>query len=148
MGWCNSVGVFQRIVNKVLQQYIPEKVAMFVDDGVIKGPMERDETETVPGVRRFVYNHVSDVVNVLRTLSEAGLTTSGKKCRFGMSEVEVLGYQCTREGRTVTPDKVTKIQQWPRPRSKKDVRSFVACCAFYRVLIPHFSTIAEPLYHL
>jgi transposase InsO family protein len=148
MGWCNSVGIFQRIVNKVLGRHMPEKVAIFVDDGVVKGSVEADQTEVLPGVRRYVYDHVQDVVDVMKTLIQAGLTVSGTKCKFGMEEVEVLGYQCTPQGRTVTKEKADKIKNWPVPTNKTEVRSFVACCAFYRPLIQHFSIIADPLYHL
>ncbi|GBG77842.1 hypothetical protein CBR_g25772 [Chara braunii] len=74
MGWTNGVAVFQRAMIVVLKEFILEKVEVFLDDFPIKEPVERDETEVFPGVRKFVANHMSDVRNVLEKLEGANLT--------------------------------------------------------------------------
>ncbi|GBG91718.1 hypothetical protein CBR_g53532 [Chara braunii] len=81
MGWTNGVAVFQRAMIAVLKEFIPKKVEVFLDDFPIKRSVERDETEVLPGVRKFVVDHMSDVRDVLVKLDDANLTVSGTKSR-------------------------------------------------------------------
>ena len=148
MGWTNSVGIFQRIMNKVLMKWIPAKVRIFMDDGCIKGRREANEELTEEGIRVYVRDHIEDVIAVLTTLIEAGLTISGKKTYFGVEEVEVLGFKCSSKGREPMNNKVEAILKWPVPKNIREVRSFVSTCSFYRIWIQSFSMIAGPLYDL
>ena len=40
------------------------------------------------------------------------------------------------------------IQDWPRPTSKKQVKSFLGLVGYYQRLIPSFATLASPLHDL
>ncbi|OMJ26508.1 hypothetical protein AYI69_g3982 [Smittium culicis] len=72
-GWTNSVQVFQRLMTKVFIKHIPEILGIFVDDGCIKGVREGGEEEIYPGIRRYVYEHIQDVKEVLTTMIQAGM---------------------------------------------------------------------------
>ncbi|CAM4632148.1 unnamed protein product [Lepidochelys kempii] len=41
--------------------------------------------------------------------------------------------------------KVNAIQNWPVPKSKKQVQSFLGLARYYRRFVPHYSQIATPL---
>jgi hypothetical protein len=41
--------------------------------------------------------------------------------------------------------KVIAVNDWPMPRTKTDVLSFVAFCCVYRRFVPSFSRLAGPL---
>ena len=41
--------------------------------------------------------------------------------------------------------KVEAIQDWPRPLTKNQVRTFVGLTSYYRRFIPHFTSVASPL---
>jgi len=46
-------------------------------------------------------------------------------------------------GIEASPDKVKAVQNFPIPRSVKDVRSFLGLSSFYRRLVPHFADNAK-----
>jgi transposase InsO family protein len=147
-GWTNSVGIYQRLMTKVLIKFIPSVVSVFLDDGYVKGSRQKDETRGEDGVRKFVRDHIDDVVAVLRTLKEAGLTVNGRKCHWGVSSATVLGYHCSEKGREPTEEAREKLGRWPTPEDLTGVRAYLAFCSRYKGWVDKFSEIADPLYEL
>ena len=43
-------------------------------------------------------------------------------------------------------EKVKTIRTWPRPRTKKQVKSFLGLVGYYQRYIPAFATLASPLH--
>ena len=78
-------------------------------------------------------------------LKAAGLTVKEKKCIFGKANCEYLGY-FVGSG-TVQPmeGKVAAIAEFGRPKTKREVRSFLGMCGYYQKFIDSFSTVATPL---
>ncbi|OMJ15154.1 Retrovirus-related Pol polyprotein from transposon, partial [Smittium culicis] len=148
MGWSNSVQEFQRIMYKIFFEFIPEKMGLFIDDGCIKGSRNKDLGQDILGVRNFVKEHVDDVVKILGTLQNTGMTINAKKCKFGVSEVEIVGFICSENGRKPLESKIKKILSWPIPSNLKELRGFLGLTCFYRVWIKSYSVISDPLYHL
>ncbi|OMJ09795.1 hypothetical protein AYI70_g10725, partial [Smittium culicis] len=74
-------------------------MGLFIDDGCIKGGLDKDERENNAGIRNFVLNHIEDVVEILTTLKHTGMTINASKCNFGVSKVEIVGFICSEEGR-------------------------------------------------
>jgi hypothetical protein len=97
----NSVAHMQSAMNWILQSFIPEKTRPFLDDIPIKGCalVERDETLTKGGVRKFVLDHIQDVEAILQWLIEAGVILSREKSAFGLQEIVVVGHLCGLYGR-------------------------------------------------
>ncbi|OMJ11965.1 Transposon Tf2-9 polyprotein [Smittium culicis] len=133
---------------KIFMRHIPDTMGIFLDDGCVKGRSNNESLSNIPGVRRFVFEHINDVVSVLQTMINAGLTVSGKKCRFGVSEVELVGFICDEHGRRPTGSNISKVIEWPRPKNLTQVRGFLGMCGFYRIWVPNFSSLAEPLYRI
>ena len=46
------------------------------------------------------------------------------------------------------PEKVTKIKDWPTPKTPKEVHSFVGLASYYGRFIPNFAKWAGPLHAL
>jgi hypothetical protein len=150
MGATNSVAHMQSAMNRILQQFIPEKTRPFLDDIPIKGCAlaDRDETLTTGGIRKFIWDHIQDVEAILQRLIEAGVTLSGEKSAFGLQEIVVVGHLCGPYGRKPNHDKVEVIGKIKDCTSVPEVRRFLGACVFYRIWIPHFAHVAEPLYQL
>ena len=62
-----------------------------------------------------------------------------------MRKVEYLGYHVSGEGISADPAKIRAVQEFPRPRDLKQVRSFLGLASYYRHFIPLFSRVAGPL---
>ena len=52
------------------------------------------------------------------------------------------------EGISVDPSKVEAVENWPKPKSVSEVRSFLGLAGYYRRFVEGFSKIALPLTQL
>jgi hypothetical protein len=66
------------------------------------------------------------------------LTIKPSKCHLGGIDVPVVGHIVDKGQIKVQPDKVRAVKEYPRPRSKKDVRSFLGLYGYYRKHIKIF----------
>src|SRR5436190_21431643 len=81
-GATNSVAQFVRIVTKILEDLIPHDCMPFLDDVGVKGPMTTyNNTEVLPGVRKFVMEHIQALDRTLERIEWAGCTI-GPKSQF------------------------------------------------------------------
>jgi hypothetical protein len=68
------------------------------------------------------------------------------KSSFCQSTVTYLGYTIGAHGVSTDPSKTETISKYPLPRSKKELQGFLGLCNYYRNFVPHFSSLAAPLY--
>ena len=54
----------------------------------------------------------------------------------------------SKDGISVDPMKVNKVQAWPIPKTLQAVRQFLGCCSYYRRFMQKFAQIAKPLHKL
>jgi hypothetical protein len=135
-GLTGAPAAFQQYVNSVLQDYLDDFVSAYVDDILIYSS-------------GLLQDHRQKVGKVLQRLMDAGLQIDIDKCEFETKQVKYLGYILEAEvSIQVDPDKIVAIREWSTPTSVKAVRAFIAFANFYRVFIPNFSDIAEPLINL
>ena len=45
------------------------------------------------------------------------------------------------------PDKIKAVQEWQKPNSESDLRSFLGLAGYYSRYVPSFAQIAKPLHH-
>jgi len=133
-GLCNAPATFERLMEKVLQQLINKICLVYLDDVIIfsedfEGMMKRLE-------------------QVFSRLQFAKLKLNPKKCSFLRKEIKYLGFVISEKGVLTDEKKISSVRDWPVPRTKKQVRSFLGFCSYYRKFVKNFSLIAKPLFSL
>jgi hypothetical protein len=88
---------------------------------------------------------VSHLRTIFNRIRETGITLKPTKCTIAAAQVSYLGFIVG--GGLVKPDqlKIEAVKNFPRPITKKDIKSFLGTVGFYRRLIPSFAEIAAPL---
>lgn len=132
-GLHGAPATFQRLMDQVLRG-CEEWSAAYLDDVVIYSATWED--------------HLIHLKETLSKIQEAGLTLNVAKCEWAKSETNYLGYHLGNGELKPQVDKVEAVRRSPRPRTKKEVRSFLGLVGWYRRFIPNFSTTAVPLTNL
>lgn len=130
-GLCNAPATFQRMINKVLSGLLWKVCLAYLDDIVI--------------FSKTLSTHLYDLEQVFEALDCAKLRLNTEKCAFAKNEIKYLGHVLTGEEIRPDPEKVSAIENFPTPKTKKQVQSFLGICNYYRRFIKNFSTIACPL---
>jgi hypothetical protein len=133
-GLRNAPGTFQRVMDKILKDYIDKFVVVYIDDIMIYS----EDFES----------HITQLTKVLRRLRDNNLIVKLKKCRFAEENIEFLGHIIGKDGIKPDPNKINKITQLKPPVNVKGVRSVLGLCSYYRKFIKDFSKIAKPLTNL
>ncbi len=156
MGWTNSVPIFHDDVTHILRAEIPDHTIPYIDDVPVKGPastyqLEDGGFETIPenpGIRRFVWEHFTNLNRIVQRMKYSGGTFSGKKLTLCAEETTVVGHVCTPYGRIPDRKRVAAILDWGPCESLTDLRAFLGTSGLLRTYISHYACRASPLTHL
>lgn len=130
----NGPASFQAYINHALRGLLDNFCTAYMDDILIYSDN--------------IDEHRKHVKIVLQRLRESGLQLDISKCSFETTQVTYLGLIVSTQGILMDPKKVACVQEWPTPRSVRDVQAFLGFSNFYRRFIPAFSRIAAPLTNL
>ena len=70
------------------------------------------------------------------------------KCSFLKKHIQYLAHIVSGEGIKPVPEKLSAIQQMPRPYTPKEVKQFLGLVGYYRRFIPRYADIVRPLHAL
>ncbi len=108
-GATNLVAQFVRIVTKILEDLIPHDCMPFLDNIGVKGlTTTYNNTKVLPGVRRFVIEHIQALDRILEHIKRARCTI-GPKSQFCISGIVIVKFVCRAEGQSPKTAKVIKI---------------------------------------
>jgi hypothetical protein len=68
-----------------------------------------------------------------------------KKCHFFQSKIKFLGHHISGNGISTDPDKIAAVQQCSRPRSIRELQSFLELCNYCSKFVKEYATLAAPL---
>ena len=147
-GATNSVAQFVRVIMTILEDIFPKVAMPFLDDVGVKGPYsDYSGEEKLPGVRRYVFEHLQNLDRTLDRVERAGAKIGAKSvfCADGMN---IVGFITGSGGRAPASSKIVKILEWPPCQNTTEAKAFLGVCVYYRIWIKDFGKITEPIYRL
>ncbi|MCP4487896.1 MAG: DDE-type integrase/transposase/recombinase [Gammaproteobacteria bacterium] len=131
-GMNNGPSTFQRLMGNVIKGL--DGILCYIDDIIIFSTTWEE--------------HLENLEALLKRLQEHNLKLKPEKCTFGAPEVNYLGHVVNKEGIRPDSSKLKAISKYPVPTDLTAVRKYLGLVGYYRRFVPHFSTIAAPLYQL
>ncbi len=128
-GVASSPAIFQRTMDNLLQN-IPH-VAVYLDDIVVTGRTKEE--------------HLQNLNQVLKRMSDAGLRLKRSKCVFQVQSVTYLCHRISAQGVSPVKEKVRAITEAPSPKNVTELRSFLGLANYHGKFLPEFSTVLSSL---
>lgn len=128
-GLRNAAQTFQRFMDEVLKD-LPF-VYGYIDDVLI---FSRTEEE-----------HIQHLQELFQRFTDYGVLINSSKSEFGQKIITFLGHTVSAYGIQPLQDKVQAIQNFPIPKTVKELRRFLGMFNFYRKFVPGASSIQAPL---
>jgi hypothetical protein len=130
-GLTNAPASFSNMMLRVLDPVLDKWVVVYLDDLLIYSKTKSE--------------HLQHLRSVLALLRKNGLYAKLSKCSFMQDETEFLGHTITKDGIKTSAGLSKAIQDWPTPKSTKDVQQFLGLAQFYQQYVSGFAGIALPL---
>lgn len=122
---------FQHLMVEVLAGYVGVFVNVYLDDIIVYSGTHEE--------------HAVHLQMVLERLRTHGLRCSLEKCHFGTGSLDYLGHRVTVHHNEPQAKHVQRIQDFPTPRTMKEVQSFLGTANWLREYVPHFAALAAPI---
>ena len=109
-GLTNAPAAFQHFMNDIFRDMADLFVIVYLDDILV---FSMDTSE-----------HEGHVKKVLERLRKHNLHAKLDKCTFHTDTIEYLGFIVSPKGIAMDPEKYRAIEEWPRPKTVKEIQSF------------------------
>ena len=152
----NAVQIYQADMAFIVQDEILHHTMLFINDLLVKSKTswyQRPDGsyETIPenpGIRLFIWKHLTIVHRILQCLQNVNTTILAKKFVLATLDATIVGHKCTSEGQVLHEAKIQKIRDWPECKNLTQVRGFLGTCGVLRIFIRNFTAIARLLVRL
>lgn len=134
-GLKTSPAIFQRILRNILRKYNLSNFAVnFIDDILVFSSSFSE--------------HIDHLTQLLDAIKKEGFRLKFQKCTFASDTAKYLGHII--QNNTVRPiqDNLISIQNFPTPKTQKNIRQFLGKINFYHEYLPNSAIILEPLHNL
>ena len=115
-GLTNAPATFQRLMSQLFNGREWDFLFIYLDDLLI--------------VSKSMSEHLEHLEEVLNQLMEVGLKLKPGKCTFAQEQVDYLGHTLSAEGVRPNNAKVAAVRDFPKPKSSKEVKSFLGLGQF------------------
>jgi hypothetical protein len=117
-GLTNSPTTFQMMMNDIFHNLVSEgSVVVYLDDILIFTPTLKEHQEVVHQVMEIIQQHQ--------------LFLHPEKCEFEQTRIEYLGLIISENRVEMDPVKVIGVQEWPTPKTRMELQSFIGFTNFY-----------------
>ncbi|KAL1448543.1 hypothetical protein WDU94_003597, partial [Cyamophila willieti] len=93
-------------------------------------------------------NHLISLRKVFERLRKVNLKVKPEKCSFGYDNTTVLGHRVSSKGIAPDEEKLRSVKLFPRPKTVKQVRSWLGLSNYYRMFIPQYAQSTRNLQDL
>lgn len=131
MGLKNSPSTFQRVMDNVLRGLQNVICLVYLDDIIV--------------FSTSLQEHITNLEKVFLRLRESNFKIQMDKSEFLKLETAYLGHVIGREGIKPNPDKIKAIQNYPVPKTAKQIKQFLGLLGYYRKFVADFAKITKPL---
>lgn len=129
-GLKNAAQAFQRLMDGVLRD-LPH-VFVYLDDILVASKTPEE--------------HRQHLREVFQLLSDNGLVINRAKCVFGVEELIYLGHMVNSTGIRPMKERVDAVLNFPAPKTKKDLQSFLGMINYYHRFMPGLASKLQPLH--
>ena len=89
--------------------------------------------------------HLQTLEMILQNLVKHNLKLKPEKCDFAKEKVTFLGHVVSSKGVEPDPGNISKVKNYPEPKTIKQVRTYLGLTSYYRKFIQNYAKIAAPL---
>lgn len=129
-GLRNAGQTFQRFMNQVTQGL--GFVFVYVDDILV--------------FSKSTAEHENHLRQLFTRLQEYGLRIKPSKCLFGVSQISFISCDISENGTKPSSGKVDSINEFPTPKTIKQLQRFIGMVNCYNRFIPNLARKLAPLY--
>jgi len=130
-GLKNAPAQFQHMMDEIISGLRWQAALVYIDDLLV---YSGSWTE-----------HLQHLRTILVSAIRAGLVFNLDKCRFGHSDIQLLGHSLSRYGLHTLAAKTEAIRDLDRPRTLKELHRIMGMFGYYRMFITQFAAMAAPL---
>ena len=127
-GLTGAPAAFMKWMQQLFHHLLNKSVVLFLDDILIYSKTEEEHKQ-----------HLCQVLDILR---KNQLYAKLPKCQLFKRSVNFLGHVLDEHGLSMEKDKIKAIIEWPRPKNRKEILSFLGLAGYYRRFIKNFSQLA------
>ena len=128
----NATQTFQRFIDEILRGFY--FCYAYIDDVLIASS--------------DVDKHKQHLKLVFQRFKEYGVVINPSKCELGVTELTFLGHTLNSQGVGPVQQKVTAIQEFSLPSTKRKLKEFLGLVNFYHQFIPHCAHVLQPIINL
>ena len=132
MGLTGAGSYFQHSLStQVLQGLLHHGVELYLDDCMVHA--------------NSVEEFLSRLEEVFTRFRDSGITLNPSKCKLGISQVEYVGHTIDKDGLHFTRSKLDSVLNFPKPRTKRQIKSFLGLANYFRDHIKNHSLRVQKL---
>ena len=124
----------EMMASVVLSGLIYQSCEIYLDDCIIYGT----------GIDEFCER----LEQVFQRFSDKNIFLKAAKTKLGMSTVDYVGKQVSKDGITMSPKKIRGVQDFPMPLKVTELRSFLGLTNYFRDFVPNHSNVVAPLFKI